>query len=432
MSVPSSDRVVSRRDLLRAGVVAGAAMAMPAVIPARAFGAADRVRLGFVGVKNQGTNNLKAFLGKSKRVDVVALADVDRDVLAKAVALAGKSSGKEPAGLGDYRRLLDREDIDAVVITTPDHWHARMTVDACEAGKDVYCEKPLTLFVDEGKAVVAAARRTGRVVQTGSQQRSDARFRQACELIRNGALGTIKTVRVGLPAVNFDGPPVPDSAPPPELDYETWLGPAPQRPYNLKRVHYLFRFFWDYSGGQMTNFGAHHLDIAQWALGRDESGPVKVAGKATFHPEKWYEVPMKSELTYTYDDGVTVLCEQGPGTRSGCFFEGSRGTLYVTRGKIESTPADILKASLPAGATRLEVSNDHHANWLDCIASRAKPIADVAIGHRSATVCHLGNIALRLGRPIRWDPTRETIPDDSEAAAMLTRPYRAPWVRPTV
>lgn len=410
--------------------LSAAAMAFPTVIPARAFGAADRIRLGHIGVRNQGTNNLKDFL-KQRTADVVAVCDVDRDVLGKAHELAEKGAGHPVRTFHDYRELLDDKTIDAVVVTTPDHWHALMTIAACEAGKDVYCEKPLSLTISEGRAMVAAARKHERVVQTGSQQRSDDRFRQACEVVRNGGLGKIKTVLVGLPTVNFDGPAVPDTTPPPELDYDLWLGPARERPYNPKRVHYLFRFFWDYSGGQMTNFGAHHLDIAQWALGRDASGPVAIEGKAEFHPEKWYEVPMRSWITYTYDDGVKVICEQGTKARGGCTFEGEKGTLYVTRGKIEANPAAILGADLPAGAVRLEVSKNHHANWLDAVRTRAKPIADIEIGHRSATVCHLGNIAARIGRPIRWDPAKETILGDTEAAGMLERPYRSPWVHPT-
>lgn len=416
----------SRRSFLRRTGSAVALFAFPTIVPARAFGAAERVRLGLVGVRNQGTNNLKAFL-KQPQADVAALCDVDRDVLSTAQALAEKAGGKAVATFADFRKLLDQKDLDAVVVTTPDHWHALITVSACEAGKDVYCEKPLSLTVADGQAMVAAARRTRRVVQTGSQQRSDAKFREACELVRNGRLGTIKTVKVGLPAVNFDGPAVPDTTPPPELDYDLWLGPAPKKPYNPKHVHYLFRFFWDYSGGQMTNFGAHHLDIAQWALGRDESGPVAFRAEATFHPEHWYEVPMTSRVVMEYDDGVSLVCEQGTEAKGGVTFEGTQGTLHVTRGKIESDPPEILRPRLARGDVRLAVSDDHHANWLDCIKSRETPICDVAIGHRSATVCHLANIAIRAGRPIRWDPQAEQIVGDTEAATMLRREYRAPW-----
>jgi predicted dehydrogenase len=417
----------NRRQFLGGLAGLGLASTFPAVVPARAFGASERVRVGFIGVRNQGSNNLKAFLGRND-AEVAGLCDVDSGVLAKASALVAERAGSPAPTASDYRELLDRPDIDAVLITTPDHWHALPTIDACKAGKDVYCEKPLSLTVAEGRAMTAAARSHDRVVQTGSQQRSGAEFRRAAEAIRNGRLGTLRQVVVGLPGVNFEGPPVPDAEPPAELDYNTWLGPAPFRPFNPKQVHYNFRFFWPYSGGQMTNWGAHHLDIVQWALGRDESGPVRVDPvSVSYHPDAWYEVPTTSEVVYTYDDGLQVRCRQGLGDPNGIRFEGSDGSLFVARGKLEADPAEILDEPSGAVATRLEVSRNHFENWIACIKDRNRPICDVEIGHRSATVCHLGNIAARLGRPISWDPAREAIDDDDEAAAMLSRPYRAPW-----
>jgi len=252
----------------------------------RAAAPSDQIRIGHIGVGNQGGNNLKALLRQT-----VAVCDVDSSRLAAARERVEKENGGTCAAFSDYRRLLDRPDIDAVVVTVPDHWHAQITVDACRAGKDVYCEKPLSLTIADGRAMVDAARQSSRIVQTGSQQRSDARFRLACELVRSGRLGQIHTVRAGIADVNFKGPAVADSAPPPELDYNFWLGPAPDRPYNAKRVHYNFRFFWDYSGGQLTNWGAHNLDIAQWGLSMDESGPVEISGRAKYHAQGWYEVP---------------------------------------------------------------------------------------------------------------------------------------------
>lgn len=385
----------------------------------------ERIRIGVIGVGNQGRGNL----GKHLR-NTIAVCEVDRTRLDEARDRVQRSNGGTCAAYSDYRRLLDNRDIDAVVITTPDHWHAMMAIQACQAGKHVYCEKPLTLTIGEGRALVRAARRANVVVQTGSQQRSDDRFRQACELVRNGKLGRIQTIRVGLPAVNFAGPPVADSDPPAELDYDFWLGPAPRRPYNAKRVHYNFRFFWDYSGGQQTNFGAHHLDIAQWALGMDESGPVSVEGTAHFHPQGWYEVPQTANLTYTYANGVRILVGQGDNTPQGCRFEGTEGSLYVTRGRITAEPADLLRTMLTDSDVRLPVSRDHHANWLEAIRANRRPICDVEIGHRSATVCHLGTIALRTGRRVRWDPAAEAILGDEEQQRMLQRPYREPWRLP--
>ena len=244
--------------------------------------------------------------------------------------------------------------------------------------------------------------------------------------MRSGLLGKIDRIRVGIPGVNFTGPAVANSSAPANLDYDRWLGPAPNKPYNEKHVHYLFRFFWDYSGGQMTNFGAHHLDIVQWALNKDSSGPLEISGKGQYHKENWYEVPEKFEVTYTYEDNVKVIAgqDQPPG---GVFFEGTNGNLYVTRSSItcDKNP-DILKAEIPE-ANRVTVSDNHFQNWVECIKSREKPIADVAIGHRSATVCHLGNIAVRTGRVLQWDAMRESIQGDDESQAMLSRPYREPW-----
>jgi predicted dehydrogenase len=408
-----------RHFFMQAGAAGLGLMASSAT--SRALPPSEQVRVAMIGIGGQGLSNLRKLLA-----NVVAVCDVDSARLAGAKKLVEATKGQTCDAVGDFRRLLDRKDIDAVAISTPDHWHALPTVLACQAGKDVYTEKPLSLTVLEGQTMVTAARKDKRIVQTGSQQRSDDKFRLACELVRSGALGTLKAVKVGLPGVNFKGPAVPDSTPPAELDYDFWLGPAPKKPYNGRHVHYDFRFFWDYSGGQLTNWGAHHLDIVQWALGMDESGPVSIEGTPKYHPERWYEVPESFDLVYTYTSGLPVLC--GQKHRGGVTFEGEKGSLWVNRGKIESTPADILKK--PQVTEQLYVSKNHHANWLECIKTRKAPICDVGIGHRSATVCHLGNIALRTGRKITWDPARETIVADSEAAAMLSRPYRSPWVLP--
>jgi len=422
----------TRRGFLR--TVAGSAVGLGVAgsglwsMPARAFGANERVRVGFIGVRNQGTNNLRRILGRSD-ADVAAVCDVDQAVLAKAGRLVEERAGRACPAFSDYRELLDRRDIDAVLISTPDHWHALPTVDACRAGKDVYCEKPLTLTIEEGRVMVRVARETDRVIQTGSQQRSSGRFRRACEIVRRGGLGRIDRIVVGLPGVNFDGPPVSDTEPPEELDYDFWLGPAPERPYNPKQVHYNFRFFWPYSGGQMTNWGAHHLDIVQWALDRDGSGPVEIEPKnVTYHSENWYEVPSSSEVVFRYEGGPTVVCRQGLGEPNGVRFEGKDGTLFVSRSALRTDPPALLEETPedPVGVG-LSVRNDHHGDWLDRVRDRKRPICDVAIGHRSATVCHLGNIAARLGRTIRWDPASEQIRGDAEAAAMVSRPYRSPW-----
>ncbi len=283
--------------------------------------------------------------------------------------------------------------------------------------------------------MVAAARTHQRIVQTGSQQRSDKNFRLACQLVRSGRLGKLTEVHVGIPACNHpfrDRPPVPDADPPTELDYDFWLGPAPLRPYNVDRVHYNFRFFWDYSGGQMTNFGAHHIDIAHWGMGVDETGPLSVEGTAEFHPEKWIDVSTACRVTYQYPNEVKMIVGQGQkDIQGGVRFIGTQGEIFVTRGKIVSRPDSIaIDASQPGGADQLiplYVSQSHHRNFLNCVALRDLPICDVAIGHRGATACHLGNIALRTGRKIQWDAQSEQVVGDDAAAAMQSRKPRAPW-----
>lgn len=423
---------VSRRSFLRASAAGGALVALPASLYRAAVLADDKpsdlIRVAVVGVGNQGKPDMNAV-----KKNVVAVCDVDKD-RAAAAAKEIEKGGVTPFVTGDYRALLARKDVDAILNVTPDHWHALVTVDSCNAGKDVYCEKPLSLVVSEGRAMVDAARKNKRIVQTGSQQRSAKEFRHACELVRNGALGKLTEVKVGLPGPNWTqraGKPVPDSDPPAALDFDRWLGPAPERKYNANRVHYLFRFFWDYSGGQQTNFGAHDLDITQWALGMDDSGPTSVEGSATFHKDKWFETPETAKQTFTYANGVRVNCTLGAGGNpGGVTFVGEKGTIYVRRGSISVTlngekVADPYK--LPTGDVKLYVSTNHFADWLACIKSRKLPICDVEIGHRSATVCHLGNIAIRTGRKINWDPKTETVVGDKDASALLTKEYRKPW-----
>lgn len=412
----------SRRSFLQTTAAASAVFAAPYFVPQRAFGANERVVTGHIGVRNQGgpKANLKHFLANA-----AAVCDVDKSVAAAAAKFV-EESGKKCAVFGDYRKLLERKDIDAVVITTPDHWHALQTIHACQAGKDVYCEKPLTLFVAEGRQMVDVARATGRIVQTGSQQRSGKEFRQACELVRSGAIGPIETVLVGIPGPNHPEKAAPDSQPPSELDYDFWLGPAPERPYNVNRVHYNFRFFWDYSGGQMTNFGAHHIDIAQWGLGMDASGPVTIEGRATYpDDQRVCEVTKTCRVTLSYSSGAKLIIGQGekdiPG---GVTFVGPKGKIFVNRGVIKAEPEELLKIE---PTTKLYASDNHHRNFLECIKSRELPVADVEIGHRSATACHLANMALRLGRKIEWDADKETVVGDDDAAKMLARPYREPW-----
>jgi predicted dehydrogenase len=444
-----------RRQFLRdASLGLGATLAFPNLFLNKTLAAtgenpSESIRVGIIGTGGQGVANMRAIIKNT-----VAVCDVDKKHAAAAAAQVEKSTTRKPAIYSDYRRLLEDKSIDAVLVATPDHWHALPSIEACLAGKDVYCEKPLTLFIEEGRALVKAARSQKRIVQCGSQQRSESKFLKAAEYVRNGRIGKIKRVHVGLVGVNWTKDPlVPDGEPPAELDYDMWLGPAPARPYNKQRVHYFFRFFWDYSGGQMTNWGAHHLDITQWALGMDESGPVEITGTGEFDPQKRFEVPSAFGITYRYANGVVVECRSptpkvaslipeqkehalevldGKADFTGCIFEGEKGLLYVNRGVIRVWPEDVFETPLKDDDVRLYKSTSQHQNWLECIRTRKLPICDVEIGHRSATVCHLGNIAIRTGRKLQWDPVKETIVGDAEAARMTTKEYRAPWKLPKV
>ena len=417
---------MNRRGFLATTAAGAATVAAPYFVPASAFGANERIVTGHIGVGGQGRGNLGRFMGNSS-VKAAAVCDVDSGHAAKAASSVEKKFGKCEV-FGDYRKLLERDDIDAVVISTPDHWHALATIHACQAGKDVYVEKPLTLTIAEGRRMVTAARKHERIVQTGSQQRSAGNFRKACELVRNGYIGKLEKVLVGIPGPNHPGEPIPDSDPPEGLNYDMWLGPAPARPYNKKRVHYNFRFFRDYSGGQLTNFGAHHIDIAQWGIGADDSGPVSVEGTASYHSKDWHEVTETCRITHTYANGVKMTVGQGQkDIRGGTTFIGSKGTIYVTRGKLTSTPGEIVKQELASDDEKLYVSGNHVSNFIDCVKSRELAICDVEIGHRSATICHLSNIAVDLGRKLTWDPATEKFVGDEEANSKLDRPYRRPY-----
>ena len=424
---------VSRRSFLTKSSLGGLFLGISAKSYRATFAGespSERVRVGMIGVGNQGgpKNNMKYFLK-----NIVALCDLDKNYLTEASDFLQKQANLSAMMTDDYRRLLDAKDIDAVVVTVPDQWHATMTIEACKAGKDVYCEKPLTLVINEGKPMIEAARKYGRVVQTGTMQRSGEEFKLAVELLMKGIVGKIRAVNVTLPSPNWiarAGKPVPDSTPPEGFDYNRWLGPAPMRPYNINRLHYLFRFFWDYSGGQQTNFGAHHLDIAQWGLGMDDSGPVSVEGSGVYHPDGWYETPDTTEIKYTYANGVTMTCRQKLDTKNtdqGTEFIGDKGSLFVYRGGIVTNPKELLNAVEMPKIISSNANISHVNNFFDCVKSRKTPAADISIGHRSATVCHLGNIAIRTKKKITWDPKSETIVGDSEASKWLTKEYRKPW-----
>jgi predicted dehydrogenase len=429
-----------RREFLKA--TAGAAL-LPAwfVEESRSFdqpppprGANERPSIGLIGCGGMGRGDAK---NASRFGKVVAVCDVDTKHAEEASKMFGGARAHK-----DFRKLLEDKKIDAVINATPDHWHTLINLAALKAGKDVYSEKPLTLTIDEGKRLVAAVRKSGRVLQTGSQQRSDARFRLACELVRNGRLGKLTAITTLLPAGLNQGP-FKSAAVPKELDWDFWQGQAPRHDYMKERAHLYFRYWLDYSGGTMTDWGAHHNDIALWAMGLDRSGPTTVEGKALAKPVAGgYTAPSDYEVVYTYANGVRHRCisttantvfgsvarKPKPGELlHGVKFEGPEGWIYVTRGKLEASNPDLIKEPLKARKFDLYVSNDHMGNFFDCMRTRKPPICEAEIGHRSVSLCHLGVIAIRLGRKLHWGAVKEEFVGDKEADGYLRREMRKPW-----
>lgn len=421
----------TRRQFLRRASAIGAALAVPTIIPSSALGLdgatapSERITMGLIGSGGQGTSNMAGFLA-FKDVQMVAIADVDKSHREAAAAIVNTQYGNTDCTLyNDFRELNDRADIDAVIIGTPDHWHALNAIDAIKKGKDTYVQKPLTWSVQEGRALCEAVKKHNRILQTGSQQRSNDRFRQACELVRNGRIGTLKYVNIGIPDNNKTCEPTWSPEPVPEgFDYNFWLGPAPDAEYHHQRCHYEFRFILDYSGGQVTNFGAHNLDIAQWGLGMDDSGPVEVYGNGVFPESGLFTTATQVFFECTYANGVHLTCKTG---KFGMTFEGTEGTIYVDRKRIEATPPEILNEKIGDREIHLYKSEDHYRNFADCVKSRKDPICTAEIGHRSATICNIGNIAMRLGRKLAWDPAAEQFTGDDEANALLGREMRGEW-----
>ncbi|HUA58762.1 MAG TPA: Gfo/Idh/MocA family oxidoreductase [Verrucomicrobiae bacterium] len=419
---------MTRRSLLKTTFAVTAATALES---SRVWGANDRLSMGWIGTGGRGTEDLRNFL-KQPDADVLALCDVYDPFRERAIALTeGRAKGYK-----DFRQLLDQKDIQAVVVATPDHWHAYITIAACEAGKDVYCEKPLSLTIAEGRKMVAAARKHDRIVQTGSQQRSGAHYAQAVKLIQDGGIGEVHRIQAGMQRNIYPGlkPTQLADGLTPALDWEMWLGPAPGRPFDPFRCIYNFRWFWDYSGGQMTNWGAHHLDIARWIIGAE--APSEVAGfGGRYALTDGGETPDVQQVTYQF--GKTLVTwttsEIGQGKSNTLDIYGTKGMMTLLRGGFtvlpETTGSGKNKKNLmdPLEVKGGDLDVQHVRNFLDCAKSRQKPNADVEEGHRSAVMCHLGNISTRLGRSLKWDAAREQVIGDAEANKMLARPYRAPW-----
>ena len=431
-------QMLSRRLLLKTAAATVASTTIPGWFVEESFAAGqataatgDKPRVALIGCGGMGTGDANA---ASKFGTIVAVCDVDEHRVAEA-----QKKWPDALPFKDFRRLLENKNIDVVVCGTVDHWHALISIAAMRAGKDVYCEKPLTLTIDEGKQIVRVARETGRILQTGSQQRSNAKFRLACELVRNGRIGKLQHVDVFLPTGQRSGPfasaPVPNG-----FDWDMWQGQTPNVDYVKERTHTTFRYWWDYSGGTLTDWGAHHNDIALWGMGLERSGPVSVSGKPTIDMiPGGYTAASEYSVEYKYANGVTHSCHSTnanawnggvvdpKGQLHGVKFVGADGWIWVSRGIIEASNPELLVEPLPANAERLYVSDNHMGNFFECIQTRKPAICEPEIGHRSASICHLGAIAVRLGRELKWDPQQENFGGDREANSFLSREMRKPW-----
>ncbi len=436
---------ISRRSFLHKSTLLAAASGLPLwylereadaqSADAKPPGPNDRPGIALIGCGGQGQGDAG---NASRFADIVAVCDVD-DRHASAAVQKFSKDGKTVAKYSDFRKLLERDDIHAIVQATPDHWHTLINIAAARAKKDVYGEKPLTLTIAEGRHVINAVRNNHVIFQTGTQQRSSRSFRLACELVRNNRLGQLQEVHVFVPAGIRGGPfqsvPVPAG-----FDYQFWLGQAPEAEYFTERCHANFRWWFDYSGGPVTDWGAHHNDIARWAIGLD--GPVAVEGQITLPAlPNGYTTPGEFAATLTWANGVKQYVRTTPddspygavinenGQRNGVKFIGPNGWIWVNRDGISASDKELLKTPLPADATRLVVSNDHMRNFFDSVRSRKDPVAPVEAGHRSASIGHLIIIALRTGLALTWDPVREqfTGAGADTANGMLARPMRAPY-----
>ncbi len=433
----------SRRHFLQTAAAITAATTLPqwfleesAHAKSEPLGPNDKPGVALIGCggRGRGVAREAAALGQ-----MLAVCDVDDTNLAQA-----QKAWPAAKLYKDFRKLLERDDVHIIVNGTPDHWHTLVNLAALKAGKDIYSEKPLTLTIDEGKRLVQAVRDSKRVLQTGSQQRSDKNFRLACELVRNGRIGKLKHVNVWLPHGRREGPfektPVPAG-----LDWDMWQGQVAKTDYVKEKTHVTFRYFWEYSGGTTTDWGAHHNDIALWGTGFERSGPVSIEGQSLVPMiPGGFSAASEYAVAYTYANGVTQLTRSTHGNdwkgsvldkdvqQHGVRFEGTGGWIFVTRGKIEASHGDLLTTPLPSSAKRLYTSENHMKNFFDCVRSRQQPICDVEIGHRSVTVCHLGVIAMRLGRALKWNPATEQFVGDTAANGWLAREQRKPWSYETV
>ncbi|MDH6305458.1 putative dehydrogenase [Parabacteroides sp. PF5-5] len=433
---------MNRKKVTRRRFIQGlsAAFALPYIIPATAWGRgyyiapSDRITLGFIGCGEHGIGtNIKGFL-KHDDCQILSICDVDPVQLQKAREAILEKYGTSYSSLSagnDFRDVINRKDIDAVCISTPDHWHIQMGVMAARIGKDLFVEKPLTVSVEEGKVFCNVIRETGRVVQVGSEQRCRPEFHKMAEIVRNGVIGDLKHIEVGMPSghpirenYNDKRMPLEACSPPEGFDYEMWTGPAPMSPYCPGRTHWNWRWVEELAEGQFNDYAHHLIDIAQWAHGTEDILPISVEGSGTF-PEGYYTTATDYDCLFTFADGVTMRCKSG---RTGHRFEGSKGVITNTGwGKLSADPESILDFRTGSGDVKLFTAESEHRNFLDCVKSRQKCYSHEGIGHRASVFAHIGIIAMKLGRKLQFDPVSETFVNDPEANKMLTHPRRGSW-----
>ncbi len=434
---PKAPDGLGRRRFLKQMAAASGAVVLPEIIPSSALGKdaavppSDRITLGCIGVGGQGGGLLKNFLF-FKDVRVLAVCDAYEDRRLKAKQRADAQYGdKGCTAYLDYREVLARKDIDAVVIAAQDHWHALIATAAAQAGKDIYCEKPLGASVQESQAIREAVRKHRRVFQTGTQQRSDSKFRFACELARNGYVGKGHTVQVATPGPNYhpkyNGPLDPQLVPK-GFDWDTWLGPAPRQPYNPGRVAWPdWYLIWDYCAGFIVNWGVHHLDIALWGCPELAGEPFEVNCQAVYRKKGFTDNVESWNSTFTCPGGLKMVFTDSQKQKTGCRFIGDKGWVHVDRSGIWAQPESLLKVKIKPQETHLHKSDNHGDDFLKSIRNRKDPVSDVDSGHRASYFGMVADIAARLGRKLRWDPKKELFVGADDANAMLTRPMREPW-----
>lgn len=418
----------TRREFLKSAVAAATVPYWLSASRASASSSSERPLIGVIGLGGRGRAIAKQ---AAQFGDIVALCDVDTQHADQARAqLSPKANCYQ-----DYRRVLERKDIEVILNATPDHWHTAINVAACKAGKDIYAEKPLTLTIDEGKILCRVVAETGRVVQVGTQQRSERQFQTAIELVRNGRVGKLQQVTVTLPYWSTKGGPFPATTAPPHLDWDFYQGQAPEHPYCFERTHFVngggWRWWYEYAGGIITDWGNHHMDIAHWGMDLEHSGPLTIEGTANFpnngQPD-CYSTPDRFEIEMTYPGGLRLRYEGAEDSRNGIMFEGDKGRVFVNRGGVYGTAVEeLVDNPLPDDAWRVRKSDNHMGNFFECVKSRKQPVSPVQVQHRTVTACHLANLAVRLKRKLTWDPEKQEIIGDDEANGWQQRVQRAPY-----